>query len=281
MGSLEFRSGNHEAARKWYGEAVKLDSKSYLANFYFASMSMEGGGADEDEAIESSLRSAISLNPKFAPAYDRLASHFMMRRTNLEEAQSLSAKAVQLDPGNVYFRINAASVLTAMQRFSDAGSMLQSALVVSRSPNESSIVQSQLTQLHQYQQRTEAAEKEQRVVDNISAQDSVAVVDVVPQDSKPKHPDEAKGAKHNATGVIHQVLCGYPSTIEFQLEGGKKPLNVYSNDFTKIDLSAFGYTPGSSLNPCKDFEGMKASIKYAEASDSSVDGQVTAIELRK
>ena len=35
------------------------------------------------------------------------------------------------------------------------------------------------------------------------------------------------------------------------------------------------------MNPCKDFEGMKAHVQYAESSDKTVDGQVIAIELRK
>jgi hypothetical protein len=35
------------------------------------------------------------------------------------------------------------------------------------------------------------------------------------------------------------------------------------------------------MNPCKDFEGMKARIQYAESSDKTVDGQVIAVELRK
>jgi tetratricopeptide (TPR) repeat protein len=286
MGSIELRAGNHEAAGKWYGEAVKLDSKSYLANYYFAVISIESGGSGQgsgqEEAIESSLRSAISLNPKFAPAYDRLANYMSMRRKNLEDAQSLSAKAVQLEPANVYYRMNAASVLTVMGRYADAKSMLQSALAVSRNPSQSSMVQNQLTQLHQFQQRIEGTEKEQRIVDNLNAQDSVGVVDVVlPADDKPKHPNEAKGPKHSATGVIHQVSCGNSASIEFKLDGGKKPLSVYSNDFTKIDLSAFGMAPNSTINPCKDFEGKKARIQYAEAADSSVDGQVIAIELRQ
>jgi len=282
MGSLEFRSGNREAARKWYGEAVKLDSRSYLANYYFASMSMEGAGADQDEAIESSLRSAISLNPRFAPAYDRLASFYSMRRKNLNEAQSLSSKAVHLDPGNVYYRMNAAGVLSVMGRYAEATSILQSALVVSRNPGESAMVQNQLSQLRQYQQNVNPAELAQREFDSYNAQASVGMVEVVqPVDIKPRHPAEAKGPRHNAVGVIRHVICGYPRTIEFQLEGQKKPISVYSNDFTKIDLTAVGFTPSSSMNPCSDFEGMKARVEYAEDGDSSVDGQVLTIELRK
>jgi tetratricopeptide (TPR) repeat protein len=282
MGSIELRKGNQEEARKWYGEAVKLDSKSYLANYYFAAISIEGGGSGQEEAIESSLRSSISLNPQFAPAYDRLASYLTMRRKNLADAQSLSDKAVQLDPGNVYFRMNAASVLTAMGRYADANSMLRSALAVSRNPSQSSMLQNQLTRLHEYQQAAEQAQEEQRAVVNRSAEASAGAVDVaLPADNKPRHPDEAKGAKHSATGVIHQVSCGNAASIEFRLDGGKKPLSVYSNDFTRIDLSAFGMAPNSTINPCKDFEGKKARIQYAEAADNSVDGQVIAIELRR
>jgi hypothetical protein len=35
------------------------------------------------------------------------------------------------------------------------------------------------------------------------------------------------------------------------------------------------------MNPCKDFNGMKAQVQFAETTDKSVDGQVLAIELRK
>src|SRR5215469_17047056 len=39
-GFLEFRQGHMEEAKKWYGEAVQLDSQSFLAHYYFAAMSM-------------------------------------------------------------------------------------------------------------------------------------------------------------------------------------------------------------------------------------------------
>jgi len=35
------------------------------------------------------------------------------------------------------------------------------------------------------------------------------------------------------------------------------------------------------MNPCNDFEGMKARVQYVDSSDKTVDGQVVAIELRK
>jgi hypothetical protein len=96
-----------------------------------------------------------------------------------------------------------------------------------------------------------------------------------------KHPDIAKGPRHTALGVIRHVTCSYPSVIEFQLDGAKKTLALYSNNFAKIDLSVLGLTQDGPMNPCRDFEGKKARIQYAEAGDKTVDGQVIAIELRK
>jgi tetratricopeptide (TPR) repeat protein len=78
MGEIEHHAGNLDAARNWYGEAAKLDPKSYLANYYYASISMELGHND-DNSIESNLRAAIQSNPNFAPAYERLATYLGIR----------------------------------------------------------------------------------------------------------------------------------------------------------------------------------------------------------
>ncbi|HEY2470630.1 MAG TPA: tetratricopeptide repeat protein [Terracidiphilus sp.] len=280
MGFLEFRSGNREAARKWYGEAVKLDSKSYLANYYFASISMQEGGSD-DAAIESSLRAAIQINPKFAPAYDRLASFYGMRHKNLDDAPALALSAVKLDPGNLYFRLNASSVFAAADRYADAIKVLQSAVKLARNPGETAMVQNRIDQLNHVQQmKTRTGEERPKYeAQQANAQvQTVSEVGVVPES---KYPDEAKGPKHSFIGVMRDVTCSYPSVLQFRVEGAKSMIKVYNNKFSKIDLTVIGFTPKGSLNPCTDFNGMKARVQYAETTDKSVDGQVFAIELRK
>ena len=103
MGSLELRAGHRDEARKWYGEAVKLDSADYLAYDNFASLSMYDSSAPESKAIEDDLRKAIQLNPRFAPSYDALARFFAKRHENLDEAHMLTVQAVQLDPSRRHF----------------------------------------------------------------------------------------------------------------------------------------------------------------------------------
>jgi tetratricopeptide (TPR) repeat protein len=281
MGSIEFHAGNHEAARKWYGEAVKLDPKDYLANYYFAMTSMESGG--DDAAIESSLHAAIDSNPKYAPAYDRLASFYGMHHKELDHALSLSLMAIKLDPGNMYYRLNASNILMVSNRFGDAITVLQNAAKLARNPGEAAMVQSRIDQVNHVQQMQAHVDEERRNYEAHKAtpgtQQVVETVNVTPEPKK--HPDEAKGPKHSFIGVMRDVACSYPSIVEFRVEGAKNSIRVYNNNFSKIDLTVIGFTPKGTMNPCSDFDGMKARVLYAESEDKTVEGQVFAIELRK
>jgi predicted Zn-dependent protease len=151
MGFLEFSEGNREAARQWYEQAVKLDSQSYLAHYYFAVMSKGSKSPEQDTAIEASLQDAIRLNSRFAPAYDQLASFYGMRHEKLEEARELSLRAIELDPGQLSFRMNAANVLMAMQRYADAQAVLRASLKVAKTPGDAEMVRSRIAQLDQIQ----------------------------------------------------------------------------------------------------------------------------------
>jgi predicted Zn-dependent protease len=285
MGSLEMRAGHRDEARNWYGEAVKLDSKNYLAYYYFASLSMNAPSGPDDGAIEDSLRKAIQLNPRFAPSYDRLAVFYSMRHANLDEAHMLSVQAVQLDPGQVVFRQNCANVLMALQRYDDAVSVLKAAEKVARNPGQVSSVQYQIEEIERFQrQRAEAdAYRSAHLGDATASSNGTTEIVTVVANQRPVHPAAAKdAAKHAAVGVIHDVVCSYPAVVEFKVTtAAGKSLSLYNNQMQTIDLSALGFTPSGSMNPCSDFEGRKAKVEFAESPDKSVDGQVIAIELRK
>jgi predicted Zn-dependent protease len=285
MGLLELRAGHRNEARKWYEEAVKLDSTDYLAYYNFASLGMNEPPGPNDKAIEDGLRKAIELNPRFAPSFDRLASFFAMRHENLDEAHMMNLWAVQLDPSEVAYRMNSANVLMEMERYDDAVAVLRVAEKVAKNPEQVAMVQNQIDVVERI--RTAHAEAES----SINAQNSApsenpngasGVVTVVAEEP-PKRPAAAENApKHTAVGMIHEVVCGYPSVLEFKLDtaAGKK-LSLYNNEMHSIELSAVGLVLSNPVNPCSDFEGKKAKVEFAESPDKSVDGQVIAIELMK
>jgi tetratricopeptide (TPR) repeat protein len=282
MGSIEMRSRNQVAARKWYSEAVKLDSKSFEANYYFARLSMEGEGS-ADAAIESSYRTAIDLNPRYAPAYDGLASYYSRNHIKLDEAFALEANAVKLDAGNFYFRMNAANLEAERGHFDGAAAILQAAMKLARNPGETAMVQNRIDSLGEFRKRQADAENARKSY-QAQQQDQARVasvqqtVDAVP---KVKHPDSADGPKHTILGVMQEVKCSYPMVLELRVVGAKDSVTLYNNNFSKINLTVLGFTPKGSMNPCEDFNGMKARVQYAESTDKTVNGQVFAIELRK
>jgi len=280
MGGIELRSGNHDAARKWYGDAVQLNPKGFLANYYYASTALHFGTGEPDPAIESSFRAAIEANPKFAPAYDGLASYYAMHRQNLDQAYTLAARAVELQPGNFYFRMNTANVAGVMGKYDQAVAIFQAALKLARNPGEIAMAQGRISQIQEAEQARAQAEQQEREFE--SQQKQEGGVELVHGDAKPKHPNEARGPKHKLLGVIRDVTCSYPNLLEMRLEGtGGKVIKLYSNDFFKINLTVVGFSPQGSMNPCVDFNGLKAKVEYAETTDNSVDGQIVSVELHR
>ena len=283
MGFLSFREGDRDAALKWYEQAVKLDSQSFLAHYYYAAISMQSGGTDHDAQVEASLREAIKLNPAFAPSYDRLAVFYGMRHKQLDEAQLLSIHAIQLDPSNISFRMNAANILVEADQYQYAINVLAASTKVARTPEETTALQIRIKELEGFLARREqAAKAPQQVTENVR----IPATDMTIHNSaiarKPKHPsEEPHGPKHIVTGVIRGVQCTYPAVIEFKVEAAGKSFDVYSNNYFKVDFTAANFAPKEDIHPCADLEGLKARVEYSAVSDKSVDGQIASVQLSK
>ena len=253
MGYLEFRAGNPGQAQKWYGEAFKLDSQDYLACFYFAMLSMIKPDAADDKEIEDSLRAAIRLNSRFAPAYDQLAVFYAERHENLDEAHRLNLLAIQFEPDNVGYRVNAANTLAFMERFDDAIAVLHDAEKVAKNPGMVAMVQSRIDEVEQMKAaraRVEAYAKEQAEAFAKAQAYEQAAANVTVAAETPKHPTEpARGPKYTVTGVIRGVVCRYPSMLEFSVENAAgEAVALYNNDFFKINLTVVGFMPKGSIN---------------------------------
>ena len=277
MGFLEFRAGHLVEARKWYEQAVKLDSQNYLAHYYFAAISMNAGANPGDDAqVESSLRAAIKLNPSFAPAFDRLAAFEGMRHRNLDEAHMMALTAVQLDPGNAGYRVNAANVLMQMDRGTDAVVVLRGALRVAKSPEETAMVQNILTQAEQYvnARDRQVEELKANVQANASSAGEGSANAETPEEELPKGPHRFMA------GTLQNVHCHGPG-IELTVAAKGKTMALHRGNYYKIEFTALGFTPKGDLSPCRDLEGVSAKVEYVESSAMPATAYVVAIELHK
>ncbi len=286
MGYLEFRDSHLEEAKKWYAQAVQLDSQSYLAHYFYAAMSMQGRiSSQEEPLIENSLRRAIQLNPSFAPSFDRLAVFLGSRHRELDEAHIMGLTAVSLEPSNVSYRMNVANVLMEMERGRDAVMVLQVAAKLAKTPQETEWVENALMHAQEFEAERERINTEQRLMNTQpTAGTSTTVSAGTGEDeTRPRlvrRDFVAKGPRRFVTGLIQDVHCN-SENIDLAIQSGAKTISLHSDNYYKISFTTLGFQPSSDLKPCSDLEGRPAKIEYQESADKSVTARVLAVELHK
>ena len=158
------------------------------------------------DQIESSLQAAIKLNPKFAPAYDALAMFYGMHHEKLDEAHMMSLRAATLDPANLGFRMNTATILQEQDRYKDAITVLRSSSGLAKTPEEATSLDTRIKQIEESQAQHEQAQgagKPARPEYNGNQSPTTVKTVSLPV---PKHPTEAAhGPKLAAQGVIKAV----------------------------------------------------------------------------
>jgi tetratricopeptide (TPR) repeat protein len=280
LGFLEFRQGHFEEARKLYAEAVHLDSQNFLAHYYYAAISMTGSlGAADDAEVESSLRTAIRLNPSFAPAYDRLATFLAMRRRDLDEARLMGVTAVSLEPANIGYRITVANVLLAMDQAKNAVNVLGYAAKLAKTQEEIQVVDNLLMNAQEYATAQEQnAEQNRRTSEEPKTEDESAKIEI-PHFSRRKE-FVPSGPHRFVVGILKAVQCDAPH-LDLTVSSGARTLALHADNYYKIQFSAVDFQPNDDLKPCTDLENRPAKVEYVESADKTDAPHVIAIELRK
>jgi tetratricopeptide (TPR) repeat protein len=281
LGFIEFQQGHLDEAKKWYAEAVHLDSQSFLAHYYFAAIAMSGSTSD-DSQVEASLRTAIKLNPSFAPAYDRLAVFLGMRHRNLEEARTIGLNAVTLDPANIAYRVNVANVLLTMGQDQDAIAVLRFAAKLAKSQKDIQTVDDFLQRVQEY-----AAAKQRIAEQNRRVQQEAAETGPTGSEQTPITPRLARrgafvpsGPHRFVVGVLKNVHCDQP-VLEVAVMSKAKTLVLHTDNYYKIQFSALGFQPSADLKPCTELENRPAKVEYVESANKSDMPELISIELHK
>ena len=101
---------------------------------------MRGGHLDEGSVAkaEASLRAVLKSNPEFAPAYDTLAYVLTLpgSHQNLDEAYTMTLRAEEREPGNVYYNSEWWKKMEAMGRADDAIRVATRAASMAKTPEE-------------------------------------------------------------------------------------------------------------------------------------------------
>ncbi|MGO9087426.1 MAG: TonB family protein [Terriglobales bacterium] len=216
MGYMAFRQLNFDEARQWFEQALKLDPQNLLANYYFAGAVIRKGLPDAatQARVENSLRTAIKLNPSFAPAYYGLGLLFTMQGKNYEEARRWIEKAIEMDPGNVEFRIDYANLLSRMKKNQDAVDALELALKMAHTPEQTVAVENVLQTIRKLEAEQARLQRQGLTVSEGAqgsgkrgAQNNPGVTDArgiyTPQ---PDYTEEAREARREGVCVLSLIV---------------------------------------------------------------------------
>jgi tetratricopeptide (TPR) repeat protein len=282
MGFLAFRQGQLDEAKKWYAQAVQLDSKSFLAHYYYAAITMNSTPTGPDDSqIEKSLRTSIQLNPSFAPSFDRLAVFLAMRQRDLDEAHRMGLMAVALDPANIGYRINVANILVAMGQGKNAVNVARETAKLAKTPAENQAAQNELVRVLQYADYQErVGGRTQEIKDETSASQIEVTSSVVAPRPLLQKQFVPSGPHHFLVGVLKNVRCA-DSGMDLTVASGAKILPLRSDNYYKIEFTALNVQLREDLKPCTDLENRPAKVEYVESADKSDIPHLIAVEIHK
>jgi TonB family protein len=227
MGYIAFRHRKFEEARTWYEQASQLNPQRFLAHYYFAAsvikldeVKKKVPDAAAQAGIENSLRNALKLNPAFAPACDALGVALAMRGKNYDEAHQWTQKALQMDPGNVEFRIDDANVLIRMNKDKDAVEELELAVKMAHTSEQTAAAESVLQGTRQFEAERAKLRRQNAAARGASAKvmGGISAALIGPRTiyaPEPEYTEEARQARREGVCIVSFIvgLDGKPSHI--------------------------------------------------------------------
>jgi tetratricopeptide (TPR) repeat protein len=97
LGVLAFESSEYDEATRWFDDAVRNGTATFLSYYYRALLANERG--DHAMAV-AELERSIELESRFTPALLELASHYARDPERRERASELLERAVELTPAD-------------------------------------------------------------------------------------------------------------------------------------------------------------------------------------
>jgi len=213
---------------------------------------------------ESSLRAAIKTKPDFAPAYEALANLLARRPETQEEAYRMALQAVNLDAGNVHYRLNLSWVLEMMGRLDEAVRVAELAASMAETPDERRDVATRLAMARQQQEDQKKMEESEPEVSD--------------RPDQPERP-ELEPNPTMAEGLIEKAECNSGTTIDVTVKTGSGEIHLYSDRYQELLYTALNFTLKGTLNPCRDLTGWHARISYRPAKDPANPGEMMAVVL--
>ena len=291
LGLAEYEDKKYAEALADFTRAIDLDPKNSMTRFLRAYLtSMQGGAVGDDEQMEADLRAAIAISPEFAPPYGVLAMYVANQGTDLPEALKLAQKAQALEPGNINYQIDLASVLARMDRFQEARKIAQDARAHATDPRVRAEAERFLAYLDKVKRDSEedsdddSAEQGSAAVKQPSSALSSASA---AKSSRTEAPDTVRaqvGSKdaanaatlREATGLVTKLSC--MGGLKFELDTGAETLTFHVKPGAQYQIQ-MTKKPSGPFHPCTAVQGQRVKVEYEPVGSSGKIGEVESLTV--
>jgi tetratricopeptide (TPR) repeat protein len=294
MGYLFMRQKDQDQAAIYFIAAAELDSQNCLAQ-YFAAQSEMSKGNDSD-AAEKYLRKAIAINPQFAPAFGLLSQVLLQKTSNFAEALEFANKGAALQPGEMRYKLDAARVLAAMEKYDDAFIVANRALNSARNENDRSDAVSFMDWINRARNPKDMQtkiytqdnpEREQSLTEKRlrDAKAEEAQLNAFNEAEHRRKAEEARmasiktGPPAKLSGIIKAVKCDYPAVMDLVLDGKSRQTKMHAQNYYQVQYGAIVGAPKNDFDPCRDLEGKQAEIEYLTVTGEDFSGFIKSITI--
>lgn len=304
MGMLLVRKGRFAEARKHLEKAKAMPGATFLEHYRFAYLlSREPMGANgwvshysdgTAAAIRASLKTAISMNPRFPESYRVLAFVSIVRSDQVDESIAHIRRAMVIAPTNEAYRLDLASLLARKDDFAAARKLVDDVL---RSTQESSIREHAVNVANniEYLERNRAVA---RALSESRARDGG--IPQIKEHTDPPPTEEklrelqrtAELAGLNASlravelgemqivGHVSRIECGRGYVL-FTIKSSTGTLRLQSDGFEKLYLKTFRPIEDKQIGCVPMRSEYFAVITYRPETDTKLgtSGRLVAIEI--
>jgi hypothetical protein len=266
LGYYHFVKADFDNSLKEFDLAIAEDPNDATAYYYKASIPYRKSGYDRENTpqIIANLQRVIALQPNLALAHAFLCIAYTQSAETKPKALREAKTAMDLEPGNLAYFIDAGRALIATNDLASAKKVADTAQKLATWPRDRAMAANF--------QKTLNAKM------NPSAYDprSVAAADPAASDegstAGPAQPSQKEGQ-------ITELICGHPPSVMFTLTVGDEQILFHVKDVAKIRvLDAAGNT--SEAASCAKWKDRKAMVEFSATPDGPAFGEVSSIAFR-
>ncbi len=286
LGVLALSEQKTEEAEAEFTRAVQLNSNSFLAYYYSARAHMryEMNSPEATQQVIADLENAITLNPKFAPAYEALSSLYSYNGETVDKAIIAGKKAIQLEPGTLSYAVSYGYVLLRIGKVADAKIIAAKIQAVAKTPEEV-LAARQLTEVVASREAYDAQEADYARHDQATDGRQPAVAASQTKTNKITTPEGPPINKHQGEseyaieGTVFSAECGSdsPGTVILTANSRTLVFRIPSLD----NLQVLQKNADVSAHPpaCSEWKARRARLFFYKWKGKEYYGELSTIQF--